>query len=158
MLYTHQTHTNTHTNTHSPVVPEVKMYRVGVLREVQARNSAGRGWSDAASSLSSSVCTCAFLHRLLMVHTWILSSSSVVRMPSRLSTKSGYKVNKKKKTFKSYSPCSAITRATAGLPDRYSQDSVPGCARRRQSMLTLSHGCSMMNLIICRNWIFHRTT
>lgn len=74
---------------HSPVVPEVKMYRVGDLREVVARNTAGTGCSEAASILSNRVFTCVCSLWLFMAHTWMSSSSRLVRMPSRHSTKSG---------------------------------------------------------------------
>lgn len=64
------------------------MYKVGDLREVQERSTAGTGWSEATSILSKRVCTCVCSLWFFMVHTWMLSSSRLLRTPSRLSTKS----------------------------------------------------------------------
>lgn len=64
------------------------MYRVGDLREVVTLNSAGTGSSDAVSTLSNRVFTCVCSLWLFTAHTWMLSSSRVVRIPSRVSTKS----------------------------------------------------------------------
>lgn len=64
------------------------MYKVGDLREVQERSTAGTGRSEATSILSKRVCTCVCSLWFFMVHTWMSSSSRLLRTPSRLSTKS----------------------------------------------------------------------
>ena len=70
------------------MVPEVKMYRVGVFREEVERSCAGTGSLEVSSSLSNKVCTCACSLVLFMTHTWMLSSWRLVRMPFRESTRS----------------------------------------------------------------------
>lgn len=77
-----------HSRRYSPVVPEVKMKRVGDLREVVARKIAGKGLSVAASMWSNMDSIFVSPQWLFIAHTWMLSSSRLLTIPPTHSTKS----------------------------------------------------------------------
>jgi len=84
-------HTHTHTHTHSPVVPEVNMYRTGLLMEAAARKAAGTGWTGPWSSWSSREWTRGWSPSppFFTTHTSMLSSSRLGRTSPRHAVRSG---------------------------------------------------------------------